>query len=490
MNILQCLDDEMIFRNAIRDPKTFVFWRAFLAAFFGLPMSAAELATYRDCTKREAPPIGPFFEAWLPCGRRAGKSFVLALIAVYLACFREYGQHLAPGERATVMVLAADRKQARVIFRYIRGLLGGSALLAGMIENETSERIDLTNGVTIEIGTASAKTTRGYSLAAVLLDEIAFFETSEDSASPDHEILNALRPGMATIPGSVLLAASSPYARRGSLWDAFNRYYGQDSTDVLVWRAATRAMNPTVPERLIAEAYERDPASAAAEYGAEFRTDVERFVSLDVVNATVAPGTFERPPGKLRYNGFVDPSGGSGDSMTLAISHVEGTTIVLDAVREARPPFSPDQVVQDFAALLKSYGITSVVGDRYAGEWPRERFKVHGITYVVGEKVKSDLYRDLLPLLNSGRVSLLDHSRLVTQLVSLERRTARGGRDTIDHPRGAHDDVCNAVAGAIVHAVSARKPLVISDEVLAWARQKGPPRTGRYAPTRFQRRAP
>jgi hypothetical protein len=29
----------------------------------------------------------------------------------------------------------------------------------------------------------------------------------------------------------------------------------------------------------------------------------------------------------------------------------------------------------------------------------------------------------------------------------LERRTARGGRDSIDHPPGAHDDLANAVAG-------------------------------------------
>ena len=49
--------------------------------------------------------------------------------------------------------------------------------------------------------------------------------------------------------------------------------------------------------------------------------------------------------------------------------------------RERRPPFSPDGVVQEFAELLKSYKVRRVVGDRYAGEWPRERFRVHGIEY-------------------------------------------------------------------------------------------------------------
>jgi hypothetical protein len=38
------------------------------------------------------------------------------------------------------------------------------------------------------------------------------------------------------------------------------------------------------------------------------------------------------------------------------------------------------------------------------------------------------------------------------QLVSLERTCVRGGRDKIDHPRGLHDDISNAAAGALVLA--------------------------------------
>ena len=53
-----------------------------------------------------------YLEAWLICGRRSGKSFILALIAAYLAVFRDWRVHLAPGEAATIMVLASDRKQA------------------------------------------------------------------------------------------------------------------------------------------------------------------------------------------------------------------------------------------------------------------------------------------------------------------------------------------------------------------------------------------
>jgi hypothetical protein len=84
--------------------------------------------------------------------------------------------------------------------------------------------------------------------------------------------------------------------------------------------------------------------------------------------------------------------------------------------------------------------VNTVHGDRYGGEWPAQRFQAHGIIYKAAEQTKSDLYRDLLPLVNAARVELLDMPRLHAQLLGLERRTARGGRDSIDHAPGAHDD--------------------------------------------------
>jgi hypothetical protein len=130
------------------------------------------------------------------------------LIAVYLAAFRSWRPYLGPGERATVMVVAADRKQARVIMRYVRGLLNGVTMLSTMIESDREsasyEGIDLNNRATIEVHSCSYRTVRGYTVVAALLDELAFWST-ENSSEPDHEVINAIRPGMATIPGAMLL---------------------------------------------------------------------------------------------------------------------------------------------------------------------------------------------------------------------------------------------------------------------------------------------
>jgi len=239
------------------------------------------------------------------------------------------------------------------------------------------------------------------------------------------------------------------------MWDAFKEHYGKDTSQVLFWRAPSLVMNPGLDQKIIEEAYARDPVAAASEYGAEFRSDCERFVALEVVDACCVRERFELPRvADVRYFAFVDPSGGSADSMTLSIAHRLKSTgaAILDLIREVKPPFSPERVVRDFAATLKSYGISEVVGDHYAGEWPRERFAVHQIVYKPSEKSRSEIYLELLPLLNSRRVGLLDNPKLMSQLVNLERHVARGGRETIDHAPGGHDDVANAAAGALVLA--------------------------------------
>lgn len=137
--MLAAIRDPHIFGNSPAASPTWTAWRAFLAALFTLNMSDVEAEIYRTCTNRAALPTTPHREAWLVCGRRAGKSFVLALVAVFLAVFHDYRRYLAPGERATIMVIATDRKQARTIFRYVRGLLVGSPLLAQAIESESAE---------------------------------------------------------------------------------------------------------------------------------------------------------------------------------------------------------------------------------------------------------------------------------------------------------------------------------------------------------------
>ena len=410
-----------------------------------------------------------------------GKSRILALIGIYLAIFCDWRRHLSVGEVGTVLILAASKDQARVIFRYVSGMLNNTPMLAKFVKRETADTIELSNGLEIRIVAASFRTSRGTTTIAILADETAFWWNDESAAEQDIEIMRALKPSTLTVPGARIMIASSPYAKRGLLWKEYRRLYGKEAPGELAWQAETTAMNPTVPQSEIDAELEKDREAARAEYLAQFRDDLESYLAREAIDAVVLQGVREiAPKAGIRYVGFVDAAGGSGgDSMTLGIAHYEhenGGLTVLDALREVKPRFSPEAVVSEFAAVLKAYRIVQVHADRWGGAFVAESFQRHGITLKAAEQTKSELYSALLPLINSNKCRLLDHDRAINQLAQLERRVGRGtGRDSIDHPPGGHDDVSNALAGAIVSA-KGRQPMRISAEALAASMK--PPQLG------------
>ncbi len=456
ITIVDMLDTLPWFKNAA----DWSAWRAFLCAAYGLPMAEAEQAIYRKCTGRLKPPTTQAKEVVLICGRRARKSAIVGLMASWSG-LKDYSKHLAPGERPWIPILAKNMDDAQQIKRFAQSIL---ADLDWLQADAKAEEIRLESGVDLVI--RAAKITAGRSRACPLaaLDEVAFFKTDE-AADPDKEIIKGIRPGMANIPGSMLVLLSSPYARRGALYEAFRDHYGKDG-DVLVWQADTLTMHDTPAIRAEVESeYRKDPENARAEYGAQFRTDVVAYMTEELLDACTAHGVEERPPiaaedihaGRSQptlYLGFVDVSGGRADSYTLAISHWDRSRAkaVLDAIREWRAPFHADAVTKDACELLKRYGIEYVTGDHFGGDWPAERFQAHGIGYMVSKSNKNAIYRDAIPAFTSHQVELLDHQRLRHQYLTLDRHVSGAGQEMFTHPKDGHDDVANAVTGAILEA--------------------------------------
>lgn len=440
---------------------TWEAWLTFWRAVFGLGLRGDHLVRYRAHTRRQTAPTAQVSEAWAICGRGAGKSRGAALGAAYKGITFDPAR-LAPGELALIPVIASNKDQARVVLSYLKALFTLPAFRP-FVHRTLKTSIELRTGLNIEVMAASFRTLRGYTLPCVVADEVAFWARESDSLNADTEIMDSVRPGLGRVEGSLLLGISSPYSRKGELYEVVEHAYGQDDPHVLVWNADTLSMNPTYQRWRIERAYQDDPLVAASEYGAggrvEFRRDVEAFVDAEAIRAVTVQDRRELPPVAGAPNvGFTDPSGGSQDSFTLAIAHREGSDrAVLDCLRERRPPFSPDAVVQEYAELLQTYGVFEVVGDRYGGEWPVEAFARHGIRYTPSERTKSDVYRELLAPLNAARVELLDLPTLRAQLVGLERRVGRSGKDSIDHAPGAHDDLANAAAGALVLALPAAR---------------------------------
>jgi hypothetical protein len=447
-------------RKALQDPNllgnalpgdSWAPWRTLLIAAMGEELTEDERDIFKHMTGREHEPGKRVAELVAVVGRRGGKSRAMSVLVAYIAGLCDHSDYLVKGETGTALCIALDQKVAGIVREHCAAVLEESPILKQLIDHRTQDAIELTNGISIEVRPASFRKLRGPTYICIVADELAIWFTEEGAyRNPDTEILAAVRPGLLTTHGPLILA-SSPYAKKGVLWDRYRRHYGPEgSPSILVAHGTSRDFNPTLDPAEIERALEEDRARNSAEYLAQFRSDIEGFVSLETAEACV--GTYRElgPRSDITYRAFVDPSGGSRDSMTLAIAHKTAKPeemIVVDAIREARPPFSPEAVVDEFANLCKSYRITRIVGDHFGGEFVREPFRRHGMIYELSQQPKSDLYRDLLPLLNSARILLPRSDRTVNQIVGLERKVSRAGKDSIDHGPHGHDDLANCVAG-------------------------------------------
>jgi phage terminase large subunit-like protein len=436
-------------------------WRAIFAAMYALPMTAAEKRLFRGVAGGRKPPRRPVDTLEVVGGRGSGKDSAAADITTFEAITVD-PKRLRPGERATILCLAVDTDQAKVAFRYISGYFEAVPMLADMVERITSDTIELSNGAEIVVGTSSFRSVRGRTYAAVVLDEVAFWR-DESSAHPDSELDAAITPGLARWAGSKKILISSPYRRAGLLYQTWRDHFGKDDDSVLVVHGPTRAFNPTFPQATIDRELAKDRAKAGAEYLAEWRDDLVGLFDREALQACTDTGVYERPPvAGVDYVAFLDPASGRGNSsMVLAIAHSEGDRVVVDCVRECRPPFNAAERLVELCAVARSYGCVTIFKDRWGVEFSDELIRQAGLRCEVSPLPKNDLLLGLVPRVSSGLVRFIDSGRFVDQAAALERRVGITGRESLVTPDRTADDVVNAVAGAVHVASLAASPALI-----------------------------
>jgi hypothetical protein len=477
LNIVAAMDHPGLFGQWFSGP-SWDNWRAVLKAAYALPMRDDEGAFFKSVAGDRDPPTKRVRELWVVGGRRSGKDSIASLILGYSAGLFDGQNKLRHGERATSACVACSREQSQIILNYTRSYFQNIPPFKSLVQRETANGFQLKNGVDVVVNTNSFRSARGIALLTGILDECAFY-MDEHSARPDVATYRALVPATATLldHGAMIVGISTPHKQSGLLWDKYKAHFGKDG-DVLVIQAASTVLNPTLPKSIIEQAMEDDPIAAAAELNAEWRSDIAGYVSMEVLEACTDGRIVVREPmAGVVYFAFVDSSSGSGrDSFCCGIAHVEGDRVVLDVAHEIRPPFNPSGAIKEICDLLKSYRIHKVYGDKYAAGFVTELFGKNGLRYEHSEFDRSEIYLECLPLLTSGRARLLDLKRLVSQFGSLERRTMSTGRDIVDHPKGDrhHDDLANAVAGALALAGARKQTLVITKEHVAMVAARGP----------------
>jgi len=432
--------------------------RTLLKAIYGLALTAEEAAIFQACTGRPAPdPPRPFYDVCVIAGRRSGKSSrIVANVAAIEAVLGQHEVGLARGEEAVCHVVGPTRDIADVTVRLIKGKFQ-APLLRPLVRDERVNALTLTNGVVIEVETASRLAGRSRGGPLVILEESAFFPTDE-ATDPDVEILAALVPTMLTYPGARRLKVSTPYAKRGLLHEDWVKHWGRADGATLVWVAPTTLMNPAVDAQRIAADLERDPVRFASEYVTDparpFREDVSGFLDDATLQAAVDPTLAGQPydPAAVHV-GAMDQAGGGADEPAAAVVCVGRQRVAVVALRVWGSKAPLDTVLDEAAAFFKERGLHEAWADRYGANWPVEGFRTRGILLRTSELTTSQTYIEFGGALRQGKVALPDHPKLLVQLRGLERRTSRDGRDVVDHRPGMRDDVAAAVARAVVGAL-------------------------------------
>jgi hypothetical protein len=232
----------------------------------------------------------------------------------------------------------------------------------------------------------------------------------------------------------MLIGISSPYRRSGLIYTKFRDHFEVDDEDVLVVRAGTSVLNPTIKQSVIDKEIAKDPEGGRSEWLAEFRSDVSALFDDAVIEGAIDYGRpLELAPrGKHKYHAFTDASAGRHDAFTLCIGHLEGAkgeeTFIADVIRGRLAPFDLRTVAEEYAQLAHAYGCKKVTGDAFAGEWVSTAFRDAGAKYETSPLNKSPLYLEALPFFNRGAVSIPDHDLLLRELRGLERRVHAAAR--------------------------------------------------------------
>jgi hypothetical protein len=459
MDLYGAIQSPLIFRSYFPDLGTWRNWLTFSKLLTGrTDFDASERRLIRECAGLVVLPMVPIRECYIIAGRRSGKSTWTSLLACFYSVFGGWQRYLKRGETARIFIVATNIAQGQIVKKYLDAFFSLTPTLKGMVKRTLADSVELKSGVTIEVKPASWRTTRGFTVGLLIMEEMAYFRYADtSSAVPDVDIYQSIVPSMSTIKNSLTIGISTPFGRAGLLYSKFSKHFGKPGP-VLVWRAPSWVMNLELNEAELEEQFKENLGEAAylAEYACQWRADIETYLTEELVDLAMKGQPMSRPyDGRSMYVVFVDPSElvhKSGDSMTIAVAHRAGERVVLDLVEEILPPENPKKAVAKFTEICRRYHVGTITQDRVSLGWIKSDFEPLNIEVKVAEETKSELYELLAVMASKRLVDLLDIPRLRRQIGTLETRLGSMGSVKIDHIPSGKDDVINAAAGALVEA--------------------------------------
>jgi len=392
--------------------------------------------------------------AVLRLGRRSGKGRLAAIVAVFEATVNAHAhlEAVLPGEHVHVVVVAPSREQARLVRDYIGDFLHRPQL-ASLVKRETTDEIELNNGILITTLPANAASVRGRAVAVAILDEAAWFTGVDGSPLDARELAEALIPATAQFPERRILVLSTPRAGWGWFADLCAEAESGSDPELRAWHATTSEMNPTISASVLERARLKNPDTFAREFEAEFPTGVGALEPALVRAAVRAEPDVLPPKQFMRYVIATDP-GFVHDAFALVIAHREGERVVVDAVRgwqgTRKTPVQLETALDTIAELARTYNGADVVTDQSTAAAIHQGLTRRGVIAVTrawtADRAANALAR-VRQHLATDRLELPPHEILINELIGLELRPS--GRPQIGAAGRGHDDYAFALLAAV-----------------------------------------
>lgn len=409
----------------------------------------------------------------LVVGRRGGKTTLSAMLAIYCAITTNWKPYLRKTPTAHVLILSHSRDFSDEVLDLIRTLINDSPILSKLVNTRAKNRSDTMNlvmpfvvegkiqrsRVTIKVGAASKKTTRGTAACAVLCDEIAYWNLDENLKETDVEVLKAVRPNMKQFGRkAMMIKLSSPGIKQGVLYTEYIKWKDNElPNNYVIFKAPSWVWNTILPKQEFIDEWQLDQDGFDTEYRANFVDSLSNFILPEFVDLAVMANTKYCTPdfgeeGKVIYKAAID-AGFKNDHFTFSVVGYNGHRIKQYVSKgwkgTKQEPVKASEVAKYVKQVCKEFDIPRVAADQFAFNPLREIFDRYNVTLeecTFNPTFKKKIYFNLKKLIHSQQIDLLDNPIQSKEIKELVVEQTNAGNFRIGHPSGGSDDYSDSMS--------------------------------------------
>jgi hypothetical protein len=410
------------------------------------------------------------------CGRRGGKTTLAAIVALYDLLFRpDLDALVQPGEPRYSVCVATNREQGRVLLRSAKLIVERSRPLRRWLESENEDELVFNRDgrrLVLKVFPCSSRGLRGFAISSAVMDEAAFYVTTEDGDRAAAQVYQALRPATAQFGhAGRFLAISSPCGEVGWFAEMWGKAYRGELAGWEAQQASTAEMNPRVPSDYLAQLERDEPDTYGAEYMALFESGGNAFFDMSrfAPDPALEPAA---PEGAAVWVAGIDPAFSSDAFGCALIGRGAAGRLVVGPIEAVLPERrrgwsfelkreATDRVLSRVADVCRRYSAYTV-SDQHESQTITARLQALGVNASVTamtRETKLAAFRELRDRLYDGSLVLPDHPDLFDELRRVRLKLEQGGAKII-LPRSSkgHCDMVQALAVAVYESRHAGAP--------------------------------